>query len=40
MGLTKFATGGAEVNSASRATVQALGFTIDEVWNSYQKSCE
>ncbi len=40
LGLTKFATGGAEVNSASRATVEALGFTIDEVWNSYQKSCE
>jgi GNAT superfamily N-acetyltransferase len=30
-----FATGGAEVNSASRATVQKLGFQIDEIWHSY-----
>ena len=36
MGFRRFATGGAGVNVASRATVQALGFRIDEVWRSYR----
>lgn len=32
----KFGTGGAEVNSASRTTVQKLGFNVDEIWNTYE----
>lgn len=36
LGETKFGTGGAEINSASRATVEKLGFSIDEIWYSYQ----
>lgn len=35
MGENNFATGGAELNSASKATVEALGFRIDEIWHSY-----
>jgi ribosomal protein S18 acetylase RimI-like enzyme len=37
MGERSFATGGAEVNSASKATVEKLGFQIDEIWHSYSK---
>jgi GNAT superfamily N-acetyltransferase len=36
MGFRNFATGGADVNSGSKATVETLGFVIDEVWHSYQ----
>ena len=35
-GVTTFATGGAAVNSSSKATVESLGFTIDELWRSYR----
>lgn len=35
-GVTSFATGGASVNSSSKATVESLGFTIDELWRSYR----
>ena len=37
LGEHKFGTGGAEVNSASRTTVQKLGFNVDEIWNTYHK---
>ena len=37
LGERKFGTGGAEVNSASRTTVQKLGFSVDEIWNTYLK---
>jgi GNAT superfamily N-acetyltransferase len=37
MGERHFSTGGAEVNSSSKATVEKLGFKIDEIWHSYQK---
>lgn len=37
LGEHKFGTGGAEVNSASRTTVQKLGFSVDEIWNTYLK---
>lgn len=37
LGEHKFGTGGAEVNSASRTTVQKLGFSVDEIWNTYRK---
>jgi RimJ/RimL family protein N-acetyltransferase len=36
LGETKFATGGAALNSASKATVQSLGFKIDEIWYTYE----
>jgi GNAT superfamily N-acetyltransferase len=35
-GVTTFVTGGAAVNSSSKATVESLGFTIDELWRSYR----
>ena len=38
LGEQKFGTGGAEVNSASRTTVQKLGFSVDEIWNTYLKT--
>lgn len=37
LGERKFGTGGAEVNSASRTTVEKLGFSVDEIWNTYLK---
>ena len=37
LGHRSFATGGAEVNTASKALVVSLGFELDEVWHSYQK---
>ena len=37
LGHHRFATGGAEVNAASRALVKSLGFEVDETWHSYLK---
>lgn len=36
LGENSFSTGGAQINSSSKAIVEALGFLIDEIWHSYQ----
>jgi len=38
LGERRFPTGGAAQNEASKATVLSLGFEVDELWRSYQKS--
>ena len=38
LGSRRFSTGGAAVNEASKATVQSLGFVIDELWRSYKSN--
>lgn len=36
MGENIFSTGGAQINISSRSTVEALGFSVDEIWHSYK----
>lgn len=35
MGENAFSTGGAQINISSKSTVEALGFSVDEIWHSY-----
>lgn len=36
LGVRTFTTGGAAVNAGSIGTVRSLGFSIEEIWRSYQ----